>query len=95
VITILDEVEGGGRHDMELRLHINPELTVELMAEEAIIRDGDITVAAINSTGPGRMTTVYGRYCPEFGRVLPAKVLVVSYAAASLPFQCGWNIRLS
>lgn len=93
-IAVGDEVEGRGCHDIELRLHINPELTVEVVDEKAVLCTGGFPVATIAPVGSGRIEITDGLYCPEFGRVLTAQVLVVSHNAVSLPFHCGWNILL-
>lgn len=93
-ITIVDQVEGGGSHAIELRLHINPDLSVGLADGKAVIRDYGSPLAAISAIGDGRIEMTPGNYCPEFGRILSCPVLLITHPSAKLPFRGGWSIDL-
>ena len=94
VITITDDVEGRGTHNIELRLHINPELTVEQIDEKICIRDGACLIATITSADASRIIIAAGHYCQEFGNIRPAQVLVLYSETVSLPFRNGWHMQL-
>lgn len=90
---IEDRVDGGGKHDLELRLHIHPALSVEVAAGSAVIRNGSEPLATITPLCGGRVETADGWYCPEFGVQQPCIVLTTRFSLAQLPFNAGWAIR--
>lgn len=92
ICRIEDRVEGKGNHDLEARLHIHPALSVELVAGSAIIRAGAEPLASISPLGGGRLETIDGWYCPEFGVQHPCTVLTMRFSMAPLPFNGGWII---
>jgi hypothetical protein len=94
-IDIEDSIDGNGQHDIELRLHINPDLKVSVAGGEAAIRDGETVIARIRSFPNGSVTAQQGYYCPEFGKKLPCEVLVNGYRKVQLPFRTGWTFNLS
>jgi len=93
-IAIDDEVAGAGTHHIELRLHLNPALQVEMVQGEVLVRDGELLLAGITRSGAGRVELDNGWYCPEFGRMLPCPLLLVRHPGAALPFHGGWRIEL-
>jgi uncharacterized heparinase superfamily protein len=93
-IDIEDAVDGSGQHDIELCLHINPDLKVSVAGGEVAIRDGDVIITRIHSFPNGSVTAKQGWYCPEFGKKLPCNVLVNGYRKVPLPFRTGWNINI-
>jgi uncharacterized heparinase superfamily protein len=93
-IDIEDSIDGTGQHDIELRLHINPDLMVSVAGGEVAIRDGETVIARIHSFPNGSVTTEQGWYCPEFGKKLPCDVLVNGYRKVHLPFRTGWTINI-
>jgi uncharacterized heparinase superfamily protein len=93
-MTIDDMVTGEGRHDIELRLHINPELRVEqIEAGVAVHGDGNLltTITAIDFH---RIKLIRGWYCPGFGSMIQCPVLSVAYRDVALPFHGGWQLHL-
>ena len=92
ILTVEDRVAGRGSHDVETRLHINPELMVEMVEGRALVRDSGELLAAISPYGCGRMEKEEGWYCPEFGIRLPCAVLTMKMAKVPLPYFGGWKI---
>lgn len=92
-IVIEDRVEGGGSHNLELRLHIHPDFSVVMYEGRAMIMDGGKTVATVFSNGNGRMDGADGWYCPKFGVKLPCTIILMIIKNASLPFIGGWTIE--
>ncbi len=92
-IAIDDTVDGVGRHRIESRLHVHPDLAVRPVDGNAVLLAGDTPVASISAVGGGRIEQEEGRYCPEFGKILSCPVLFVDVADAKLPFRGGWRIE--
>ncbi|MFA5617582.1 MAG: alginate lyase family protein [Syntrophorhabdaceae bacterium] len=93
-IDIEDTIDGGGKHDLELRLHINPDLRSRLTEDEAVILDGEAVIARIQTFPSGNVTLQQGWYCPEFGKKLSCDVLVNGYKQVRLPFTTNWTITI-
>lgn len=94
-IRIEDRVTGRGKHDIELRLHINPELTVMTQGGRAIVSDKGEVIARLTSTGRARLEESRGWYCPEFGIKKPCSVLRSLSEKAELPFKSEWLIEVA
>ena len=88
-----DRVEGGGRHDVETRLHIHPELAVDCDGRHAVIRDENGILLKVSLRGESRLelTTVW--YCPEFGIKRECPVITTRGEKVSLPFASGWLLE--
>jgi uncharacterized heparinase superfamily protein len=93
-IHIEDRVEGKGRHAIESRLHIHPELSVDCRENAVVLRDGDRLSATLSGVGPGRIELDRGWYCPEFGIQRRCRVVCRKYKNESLPFNTGWRLRI-
>lgn len=93
-IDIEDVMDGEGAHDIELRLHIHPDLKVGIVGGEAMIKDGDTILARIHPLLNGNMAIQNGWYCPEFGKKLSCEVLVSERKKVQLPFRTGWTILI-
>lgn len=93
-ISIDDRLDGKGKHDIELRLHINPELRVEPNGETANISDTDGQLATI-SPKAGRIEEAKGWYCPEFGLKKECTVLFINHKHVTLPYETGWRIDVA
>ena len=91
-INIEDTIDGKEEHDIELRLHINPDLELSISGEEAIIRDGKHLIARIHFFQDCNIAVHNGWYCPEFGKKLACSVLVSSFKQVQIPFKTGWTI---
>jgi uncharacterized heparinase superfamily protein len=92
-IAIDDTVEGAGRHRIESRLHIHPELSVRPVDGNIVLYCDSTPVAYISSVGGGRIEQSKGHYCPGFGKILSCPVLCVTVADRELPFRGGWRIE--
>ncbi len=89
-----DTIQGQGIHAVESRLHVHPDMNVEVNGAEAVIRFRDevmLTVRAQSGTGIGLEK---GWYCPEFGIKKVCEVLVLRNRKAKLPFEGGWRLLL-
>ena len=89
-----DRVEGRGHYEIESRLHIHPSLSVDFTDKEVIIRDKSEVLAKISLPGNGRIEKAEGWYCPEFGIKKPCVVLTTIHNNVSLPFECGWILKI-
>lgn len=90
ICRIEDSVEGKGRHKIESRLHIHPDLSVEFTGDEVIIRSEADTLMSISVIGGITAEKRKGWYCPEFGIKKECIVLSALYDGVSLPFEGGW-----
>jgi hypothetical protein len=71
------------------RLHLHPDVDVALAGEShAVLAVGELRLF-VHALGFGHLRIETGWYCPEFGKRLPAPVLVWD-SATSLPAACGW-----
>jgi uncharacterized heparinase superfamily protein len=92
-ITIEDEIQGAGKHDIESRLHIHPDLGIKIGENRAVLTcDGEV-LAKVSLMGEGHLEILPGLYCPEFGVTKKCTVLRVMFSCASLPFKTGWRIQ--
>jgi uncharacterized heparinase superfamily protein len=88
---IVDWALGGGRHVLSNRLHLHPDVRVELIAPHvARTRHGAATVV-IAALGSHPLRLESGWYCPRLGEAQPATVLVCTREAA-LPAIGGWSL---
>jgi uncharacterized heparinase superfamily protein len=94
VVTIEDHVEGSGTHEVESRLHIHPDFTVEMNGDTVLVREGPQVIALISSSESGAIEKARGWYCPEFGRKAPCTVLRVSLPRLKLPYMGKWVIKI-
>jgi uncharacterized heparinase superfamily protein len=92
-IQVEDRLEGGGRHGVEIRLHIHPGFQVDGDGRHAVVRDRDRQVMEITLPGEGRIEMQRGWYCPEFGVRLECPVLSATFRDVPPPFRTGWSIR--
>jgi len=91
-ILVADQIDGTGQHVMGSRLHIHPALRVSLQDNRAVLQAEDETVAVVELVGDGRMETLPGWYCPEFGLQMECVVLASTTSLTSLPWHGGWKI---
>jgi uncharacterized heparinase superfamily protein len=94
-IWIEDQVNGQGRHGIELRLHVHPDLTASFDLPVVEIRHQDKMVMTVSTIGPGPINIENGWYCPEFGIKYACPVLVVKFDRVKLPFTSGWIFKLT
>jgi uncharacterized heparinase superfamily protein len=92
-LQIQDLVTGRGRHRIELRLHIDPELNVVIEGVRATVSGSDGVIARISLAGDGALEMASGWYCPGFGLKKVCPVLAAVFENVSLPFESGWIIE--
>ncbi len=91
---IHDTIQGQGIHAVESRLHVHPDMSVEVNGAEAVIRFREEVMLTVH-TQPGTGIDVErGWYCPEFGIKKVCDVLVSKFRKVKLPFEGGWWLRL-
>lgn len=88
-----DRVEGGGRHDVETRLHIHPDLGVDFDGRQAVIRVADEVLLKVTLRGEDQFEIKTGWYCPEFGIKRECPVLTGRAEKVSLPYESGWHME--
>ncbi len=93
-IRIDDRITGRGRHRLESRLHIHPEVAVERHGEAVLLRIDGKKIMTCASLGKKPIRVEKGWYCPEFGVKKECPVLVVSSNQESLPHEGGWRFVL-
>ncbi len=72
----MDVLWGSGVHELVSRLHLHPDVQVmQLTSPEVMLRVGDKSIKIVFEGAEGVLTKASGRYCPEFGRVVPITVL--------------------
>jgi hypothetical protein len=91
-LLVDDSVDGRGIHDVEIRLHVHPDLEIEVTEDKAVFRERGEILASVTPHGSGMIHKAEGWYCPEFGIKLPCVVLVVKHNNVRLPFSTGWAI---
>jgi uncharacterized heparinase superfamily protein len=91
-IVIRDAVTGGGRHDVESRLHLHPDLTPLWKDGRVLVYGGEQLITSISADDAAPILIEKGWYCPEFGLQFECSVLLQRYADRDLPFNAGWII---
>lgn len=72
----MDVLWGSGVHDLVSRLHLHPDVqVVELTSPAVVLQVGDQRVKIVFEGADGMLSTAPGRYCPEYGHVVPITVL--------------------
>ncbi|WP_259057428.1 heparinase II/III family protein [Salinibacter ruber] len=89
-ITIEDSVTGEGRHTVESRIHLHPDVQVERSRDYiSLERAGrDVRISARDST----VRFENGWYCPEFG-LRESNTVIVLGGDYSLPARLRYSIR--
>ncbi len=89
-ITIEDSVTGEGRHTVESRIHLHPDVQVERNRDYiSLERAGrDVRISARDST----VRFENGWYCPEFG-LRESNTVIVLEDDHPLPTRLGYSIR--
>jgi uncharacterized heparinase superfamily protein len=89
-ITVEDSVAGEGRHTVESRIHLHPDVQVERNRDYiSLERAGrDVRISARDST----VRFENGWYCPEFG-LRESNTVIVLEDDHPLPTRLGYSIR--
>jgi uncharacterized heparinase superfamily protein len=85
-IEILDTLDGRGSHDIELRLHVHPDISITL-ADRNVLLDGSLRVSSLS----GDIGLEEGWYCPRFGQQDACTVIVVRQNV-TLPWSGGFTL---
>jgi uncharacterized heparinase superfamily protein len=92
VIEIVDEISGGGSHEIASRIRLAPGYTPVIKASYAGISGPDGNPVARIEFAEGTRTRLEGgRYFPQFGVQLACQVLVLE-ASGRLPLRLGYRI---
>jgi uncharacterized heparinase superfamily protein len=97
---IVDRLDGPGRHRWETFLHFHPDAHIDPVSPGAWSATRGRAVLHVRTFGIGAATIVRGAldppqgwYAPEFGRRLPAPVLVAG-GEGPLPAVFGWLLSI-
>ncbi|MCB1733780.1 MAG: alginate lyase family protein [Gammaproteobacteria bacterium] len=92
-LTVIDELEGAGKHEYEVRIHLHPDWVVtEADNKELMLSDGDGSVLSLRLSGPLSCRSEDYAYHPEFGLTLPAQV-VVAGGCGNLPIRIEMTLN--
>jgi uncharacterized heparinase superfamily protein len=86
-IEIRDRVTGRGKHEVELRLHLHPDISF-VPSGEGVLLGCDLLVMPLN----GSLAVERGWYCSEFGRQKTCPVLYMRQTV-SLPWEGGFVLE--
>lgn len=88
-----DILWGSGEHDLISRLHLHPDVrVVELTSPEVTLEVGGQQIRIVFEGAGGELTTSTGRYCPEFGLVIPN--IVLEYRRRTkVPAVIKWTLK--
>ena len=93
-IFVEDRIEGSGTHDIESRLHMHPDLKVETADDGLQVMEEDRLLMIVKPAGQGTLEIEKGWYCPEFGKKISCPVISFRSNKLSLPFRCGWELKI-
>ena len=89
-VRVRDEIVGRGRHRVESRIHLHPDVQVRWDGQVVYGTRGENRCRV--EIGAGELRQERGWYCPRFGVRHRVCVLVVG-AEGELPLQCDYRIR--
>ena len=92
LITVTDDVEGAGRHDIGGRLHLHPELFLLLENGQVVVTVADGCKVVIETLSGLDLQVEKGCYCPEFGKFIECPVVTWSGQGVQLPFTGGFKL---
>ncbi len=92
-IHIEDTIAGAGKHGITSRLHIHPDLSLDMDGGVATVSANGRPLAAIRTNGDQGLSLEDGWYCPEFGKRIHCTVLTTKSHWTALPFSTGWEIH--
>jgi len=93
-IVVEDLLVGDGRHRLEGRLHLHPDLPVAFAADQVTVDLGDKTRLVVRGLHDNQVSLEDGWYCPEFGKFIVCPVLVWQNDLARLPFRGGFSLTI-
>ncbi|MCE7902072.1 MAG: heparinase [Gammaproteobacteria bacterium PRO9] len=90
--TIRDSVSGSGSHEVESFIHLHPDVQVEPTGDrEFRLRAPDNIIVTLRVEPVGGIEMAAGYYCPEFGKRLESRVLIVRYVGP-VPVELGYTL---
>ena len=93
LINIEDRIEGTGIHSIESRLHIHPELNIQMLTNGVQVSRSGKLLLIVSAPGDRRQIEVKnGWYCPEFNKPVSCQVIILKMDDISLPTSFGWKI---
>lgn len=96
-MEIVDRIEGSGRHDVEVWLHLHPSWEVLGSSGPSTVigkRDGP-DGCKVEFSGPGDVTAVDSEFAPEFGRTEPTDALRYAVDGVRLPLEIRTRVSWS
>ena len=91
-IVVSDVIEGAGRHRVASRIHLHPD--VQIRFEDVGVTLHREGISCTLQTGDDEITVESGWYCPEFGKKIANKVLVIG-GELNLPARLSYSLTLS
>ncbi len=91
--TIRDSILGASSHEVESFIHLHPDVRVEQVGEREFrlcAPDNVMVTLRVGPVGSIEMTTGY--YCPEFGKRLESRVLIIRYVGPA-PVELGYTLN--
>lgn len=90
--TIRDSISGSGSHRVESFLHLHPDVLIEeLDGREFMLRAPDNITVRLRVGPVGGIEIATGYHCPEFGKRLESRMLVIRYVG-SVPVELGYTL---
>lgn len=87
----IDWAEGTERHELTNRLHLHPDVAVELVKNNEVHLNAAGLLLRLYYLLPGEISVAKGWYCPEFGRRVGNSVIQWT-SVTELPSVCGWYL---
>src|SRR5262249_46110707 len=88
--SIEDTITGRNRHHVESRIHLHPEVKINVQGNRVLLERND-THCVIEFAEQQHLRVEAGWYCPEFGMKLANQVLVFG-AEEPLPIQLAYHL---
>lgn len=90
--TIRDSISGSGSHRVESFIHLHPDVVIEeLGGREFMLRAPDNITVRLRVGPVGGIEIATGYHCPEFGKRLESRMLVIRYVG-SVPVELGYTL---
>lgn len=95
--TFRDSISGAGTHTVESFIHLHPDVQVEQVGEREFrlhVADGaaDNIMVTLRVAPVGSIEWATGYHCPEFGKRLESRVLIIRYVG-SVPVELGYTLE--
>lgn len=88
---VVDQAHGTKRHNLTNRLHLHADVIAEQESERTIRLIVGSDEYALTALTPGELRLTEAWFCPEFGKRIPAPVVVWTTNTA-LPAVSGWSL---